>query len=103
MELYTKSRGNGIAYDATATYSDGIVVVKRGSKINRLSQPSYKMKGKPKTLRADDSLFENDCYLIKDIEFNSLSTAASFVTGRTANGKIVWKTQNGKALKYTLR
>ena len=32
-----------------------------------------------------------------------LSTAACFVTGRTANGMITWKTADGKYVRYTLK
>ena len=37
--------------------------------------------------------------VIKDIAFNSPSTAASFVTGRSTNGMIAWKTGDGQNLK----
>lgn len=103
MELYTKSRDGGVLYNATATYMDGTVVVKKGSKINRLNAPGFKPKKATASLRADDTLYEAGCFLKNDVSFKSLSTAATFVTGRIANGMIVWKTQDGKYVKYTLK
>lgn len=54
-------------------------------------------------LRSNDALFEDGDLLREDVTFNSLSTAATFVTGRTANGMIVWKTEDGKYVKHTLQ
>ena len=42
---------------------------------------------------ADENVFTQD-YM-----FNSPSTAAAVVLGRIANGRIEWKTKNGKTLK----
>ena len=102
MKLYTKAR-DGLLYEATAIYENGTVVVKQGSKINRTNAAGFKANKIIANLRADNSLFENECILNQDVSFNSLSTAASFVTGRTANGMIVWKTENGKYVKFTLQ
>ena len=101
MKLSTKSR-DGELYYATAEYTEGTIIVHKGSKINRKNAPGFKPRKGVAILREDDSLFENDCYLKNDIPFSSLSTAASFVTGRTANGNIVWKTDDGKYVKYSL-
>lgn len=101
MNLHTKSR-DGVLYDAKAVYDNDIVTVKKGSKINRISASGFKPNKKMSLLRDDDTLFENDCYLNQDVSFNSLSTAATFVTGRIANGMIVWKTDDGKYVKYAL-
>lgn len=102
MNLYTKSR-DGVLYEAKAVYENDIVTVKKGSKINRNSSSGFEPRKKMSLLRDDDTLFENDCYLNQDVSFNSLSTAATFVTGRIANGMIVWKTDDGKYVKYALK
>ena len=95
MNLYTKSR-DGVLYEANADYTAGVVIVKKGSKINRQLSNAVKSRKAIAELIADDSLFENQNYLKNDIRFTSLSTAATFVTGRIANGNIVWKTEDGK-------
>lgn len=41
--------------------------------------------------------------MLEDVSFQSLSTAACFVTGRSANGMITWKTEDGKYVRYTLK
>lgn len=40
--------------------------------------------------------------LVDDIKFKSASAAANFVTGRSTNGLIAWKTDSGMTLKELL-
>ena len=102
MILHTIARDKK-SYEATAEYIDGAVIVKKGSKINRKESDGVKTKRTVDRLRKKDSLFVNGCYLKNDIQFNSLSSAATFVTGRVANGYIVWKTDDNKYVKYALK
>lgn len=102
MKLYTKSR-DGVRYEANADYTDGVVIVKKGSKINRQLSDGVKSRKAIAELIANDSLFENQNYLNTDLRFASLSTAATFVTGRIANGHIAWKTEDGEYVKYSLQ
>lgn len=101
MKIFTKSR-DGVLYSANAEYNDGHVIVLKGSKINRINAPGFKPKKLVADLRANDSLFDAEGVLLEDIQFSSLSTAATFVTGRIANGMIVWKTQDTKYIRYSL-
>jgi hypothetical protein len=101
MKIFTKSR-DGMLYSAIAEYKNGHVTVLKGSKINRINSPGFKPKKLVADLRADNSLFDAKGILLSDIQFNSLSTAATFVTGRIANGMIVWKTQDSKYIRYSL-
>lgn len=101
LELHTKSR-DGLLYEAKAQYEDGKVTVLRGSRINLNPGVAYKPSSTIAPILTDRSLVDADGNTLKDIEFHSLSTAASFVTGRTANGMIVWKTSDGKYVRYTL-
>lgn len=101
MKIYTISRDKEL-YNATAEFENGVVTVKKGSKINRKNTLGFKPKQAIADLRNDESIFSNVDYLSKDIHFSSLSEAATFVTGRIANGMIVWKTDNGKYVKYAL-
>jgi predicted type IV restriction endonuclease len=54
-----------------------------------------------KQLIADGTLIEKDGFLvfIKDAEFSSPSAAAAVICGGSANGLMVWKTNDGKSLK----
>lgn len=101
LNLHTKSRDN--LYCAEATYNEGVVTVKKGSQINIRENPNFKPSEIVKSLLADKSVVGNDGILKKDVEFNSLSTAATFVAGRISNGMITWKTEDGKYVRYTLK
>lgn len=101
MKLHTKSR-DGVLYEAEAEYKDDKVIIKKGSKINRKEMPGFKAKGIVAIYRKNNSIFTEDDRLKEDVTFDSLSAAACFVTGRSANGNIVWKTENKKALKYSI-
>lgn len=102
MKIHAKSR-DGVLYTANAIYKDGIVTVKKGSKINRRNTDVFKPKKRVAAFRSDDALFDDGCVLNRDLTFNSLSAAATFVTGRTANGMIVWKTEDGKYVRFMLQ
>jgi hypothetical protein len=54
-----------------------------------------------KQLVADGTLIERDGFLVftKDTEFSSPSAAAAAIHGGSANGLIVWKSEDGKTLK----
>lgn len=99
MKLYTKSRDN--LYEATAEYDGKIVIVKKGSIINLRNSKGFNPSSEIKSLREDTKLFD-EMVLIKDVSFTTLSAAASFVTGRVANGMIVWKTADGKYVRFSL-
>lgn len=100
LKLHTIARDKKL-YSATATYDNGQVTVHKGSLINRNNSYDFHARPVVRKLLQDESLFDGNI-LVVDLVFTSLSTAASFVTGRTANGNIVWKTENNKYVKYTL-
>ena len=101
IKLHTKSRDN--LYEATATYKDGMVTVHSGSRINTTPGEKYQPSDEIKEIRSDKNVVAPDGKLLKDLDFNSLSTAASFVQGRIANGMISWKTEDGKYVRETLK
>lgn len=101
LELHTISRD--ALYKATATYSDGTVTVHKGSFINLKYGSGFKPTAIVKALLEDRSVVSEDGTLLKDTKFESLSTAASFVAGRTSNGMITWKTEDGKYVRYSLK
>lgn len=68
----------------------------------RPSAESYPyIQSQRKQLIADGSLIEKNGFLVfsRDAEFSSPSSAAAVVFGGTANGLIVWKSQDGRSLK----
>lgn len=102
LKLHTISRDKQL-YNADAVYADGKVTVKKNSRINITLSEGYKPTTTIKTLRENDKIVDGKGILLEDVTFDSLSTAASFVTGRTANGMIVWKTDDGKYVRYSLK
>lgn len=101
LKLYTKSR-DGL-YQAEAVFENGEVTVLKGSKINIKKNANFRPSVEVSTKRNDLSLVNSEGILLKDVTFKSLSTGATFVTGRIANGMIVWKTEDGKYVRYTLK
>lgn len=101
MDIYTKSRDN--LYQATAHYIDGEVIVKKGSQINLKNKPGYKPSKEIKRLRDDNNIVSKTGALLIDVKFRTLSAAATFVTGRVANGLIVWKTIDGKCVRRSMK
>lgn len=100
MKLYTKSRDN--LYDATAAYDGKTITVFQGSRINLLNSKGFKPPKQVADIRNDRNIVNADGRLLKNVKFKTLSTAATFVTGRIANGMIVWKTEDGKYVRYSL-
>ena len=101
LELHTKSRDN--LYEAKAIYKDGEVTVKKGSRINLKFGKGFKPSTLIKEKMNDRTIVDNNGIVMKDVSFSSLSTAASFVTGRVSNGMITWKTPDGKYVRDTLK
>ena len=101
LEIFTKSR-DGL-YEAKGIYNGGKVTVYKGSRINNRPSDNFKPSPLVEKMRHDENLVSNDGVLKQDIVFDSLSTAACFVAGRTANGMITWKTADGKYVRYTLK
>lgn len=88
--------------DASAHINEGKVIVHRGSRVLTKSKPSV---SKPETrdLKLKSSAENHGEYsiLMEDFEFNSVSTAAVFCLGRSANGWLEWKDENGKLIPRT--
>lgn len=100
LNIYTKGRDN--QYFAEGEYKDGKVIVYAGAKINKFRAtnqvPEYIKKA-----RFDENLVNENGYLLANISFTSASHAALFVTGNISNGLRVWKTEDGKYLRETVK
>lgn len=101
LNLHTVSRDN--LFEAKAVYKDGKVTVLKGSRINLGFSSAFKPTNLVMQAIKNPKIVGNDGIVKEDITFESLSTAATFVTGRVSNGMIVWKTSDGKYVRYTLK
>lgn len=103
IEIITKTRNT----DALAWYNTetGEVVLKKGSKLALDVVPSYKKYEKQRIEGLKESAEqEGEYYILKeDKKFDSASTAASFVIGRTANGWKEWIIRENKNVLDTIR
>lgn len=102
LKLHTISRDKSL-YNADAVYTDGTIIVKKGSKINITPSAGYKPATNLKKMRENPEIVDANGMLLADVIFDNLSASASFVTGRTANGMIVWKTEDGKYVRHSLK
>ena len=86
----------GIYEAATKTF-----IVKAGSKVSAdiAYSPTFRGSKIIQRLRAQ---YVVNGITKEDVSFNSPSTAANFVTGRSSNGMILWKTEDGMTLKNAL-
>lgn len=95
IKIYLK--GRTAPYDAIGLYDEttNAVTVLKDSIIN----PKIEIfKGTAAIEKHRNGVIRNG-KVIRDITFNSPSTAANFVTGRSTNGMIAWKNSNGITLK----
>lgn len=99
MRLFLNSRKG--THSAIAEYDKDEIVVLEGSKINmKLVYP--KMPSHIKEMREDRSVVSSDGKVLTNVVFDTPTSAAQFVTGRSANGYIVWRPDNKMSLKQYL-
>lgn len=101
LKLHTISRDK--LYEAKAVYDNGFVTVLKGSRVNIKENPNFKPSIEVQSKLNNIKLVGADGILKNNVTFKSLSTAATFVTGRISNGMITWKTDDGKYVGYTLK
>lgn len=93
-------RGN---YNAKAIYKDGRLTVLEGSKIKEKSKTVYKRNKQALSYREDKTIVNDELVLLKDVTFNSPSTAAQFVVDSSRNGWKDWKDSEKRNLKEILK
>lgn len=99
MKLYLNSRTG--SHSAIAEYNKTGVKVLAGSQINmNLVYPKCPLFVIEK--RDDRSIVSAEGKLLVDVTFDTPTSAAQFVTGRSANGYIVWRPDNKMSLKQYL-
>ena len=87
-------------YDAKGLYDfdNNVLVVLAGSKVSAKVAHSEKFHGATLVEKYRNEYVEN-CVVIKDVTFSSPSTAANFILGRSCNGLITWKDEDGNTLR----
>lgn len=102
MAINIQTRGRDNQYEANGKYENGVFVVLKGSRLALLKAktqvPDY-----VKKLRNDETYVNERSEVIKDCIFTSASHAALFVTGNVSNGLRVWKTEDGKGLRDSIK
>lgn len=101
MKVYLVRKRVGI--NAIADYDEktGRTIVLKESTVSSDIAYTEKFRGAKSIEKAREGIVFNNV-LQKDIEFNSASTAANFVTGTSTNGLIAWRDVNGKTIKALL-
>ncbi|MEA4898705.1 MAG: DUF4357 domain-containing protein [Christensenellaceae bacterium] len=100
LEVYLTSKDQ--SYDAKGSYSEGTFIVKKGSKIRLAFAEHIRGGKKAKSFRDDPHVVDSDGIVLADCVFTSPSTAAQFVTGRSANGYMVWHIDKKTTLARSL-
>ena len=99
MKIYYKNKKSEII--ATGEYTENGVTIFKGSKLN-YSKSIVKLSKSIELSRNNCSLVK-DGVLIKDISFNSLSSAGQFIAGYSVSGFLAWRDKNGKKLSEVLK
>lgn len=87
---------------AEALIEGKATTVLKGAKIN-INSSFPKMVRSVVALREDRSTVSAEGILLHDVTFDSPSTAAQFVTGRSVNGYIVWRPNDEMPLREYLK
>ena len=98
--FYTKGRG----CEARGFYSSNGFTVLKGSVIATKTAPSFNWKEKRESMLKEYVANDGDKLILSsDKTFSSVSTAASFCLGRSANGWTEWKDEDGNTLDSVYR
>ena len=102
MKVILKSKRN--THYAEAIYTDGKITVLKGSKICKYVPPYMERKAMPiYALRNNQDIVNEEGVVLQNVEFNSPTSAAIFVTGRSVNGYISWRPEDKVSLKEYLK
>ena len=95
MKIYLTTNRN--TYNAIGEYNPKtkVVTVLKDSKVKDKISESTTFKFGKKNTNLRNTVVK-DGILVKNTTFKSLSSAASFITGRSCNGLRSWKTKDGK-------
>ena len=80
-------------------YFEGKIKVLKGSKIRIRNEKDYKRINQSEMYRNNNEYVDKNMIVLKDIIFDSPSTAAQFVADTSRNGLIYWRDKDNKKLK----
>ena len=100
MLLYIKTK----TAVATGEYQpdEKTLTVKKCSKVSDVISYSATFRG-ANAIEKYRAQYVKDGKVVDDTVFKSPSTAANFVTGRSTNGLLAWRDENGVSLKDLLK
>lgn len=102
MKLYYESKKKDFKAEAEFDSERKEFVVKKGSKVSSDVGQSEKFRGGKSVLKSREK-YVRDRIVTEDVMFNSPSTAANFISGRSSNGMIAWKNSEGVKLGDILK
>lgn len=97
MKLFIKSKKNNIDAQAEYNVEKKEFIILKNSIISESVATSKTFNGNKITKRRNGTCKNNK--VIENVIFKSASTAANYVTGRSTNGLIAWKDENGTKLR----
>lgn len=100
MDLFLRKPRCNVFAEGVYYPETGSILVKQGARVSEDIR-EYKSKAASTVADARKEVVENNI-LIKDLLFKSPSGAAVFVTGRSTNGLVAWKDENGVTLNELL-
>lgn len=98
-------KGRGGSFLAYGEYTDGKIMILKGSTISNKQMGNFKFSEGVAELRkpgGKNAIVDSTGMVVKDYLFSSASTAAQFVSGNSTNGLRAWKTEDGKSLGDTV-
>lgn len=101
MKVYLKRKRIGVNATGEFDPTTRSLIVLSGSIVSKDVAHSEKFRGAKTIERTREGIIQ-DCILQKDIAFKSPSTAGNFVTGRSVNGLVTWKAEDGRTVKEIL-
>lgn len=88
---------------AEGFYEGGKITVVKGSRIY-VDNATYMNLNTPVfAMRADRTIVDDQGIVLRDVVFDSPTTAAIFVTGRSVNGMIAWRPDDKVSLKEYMK
>ena len=97
MKVYLKSK-KGV-YFGKGEWNGAELTVLKGSVIKAGEPGSFKHMKEATRCWNDNTIVDESCIVKKDVAFTSPSTAAQFVTKRSINGWVSWKSSDNRSLK----
>ncbi len=101
IEVTIKRRSKDVF--AKAIYEGETITVLPGGKISKDFAEHIKGGKKAKSFRNNPDYVDGNRVIIEKCVFNSPSTAAQFVTGRSMNGYKAWRVDENKSLDEYLK